>query len=1248
MRLCATISTAALMLASVPASTASSCGAVKISQLSVDGRTDAPLGLGNPRPTLAWQMIQTRDCPESDDICPADRQTAYEIQAAATVDDLLAGRLIWKIWDALGQPSGWSRPSTWTIGLLDQSDWGRARWIDYPDRNDSQPLPLFARPFDIPSGKVVADARLYISGVGMHHATVNGEDATDEVLAPGYSNYQLSSEYRTYDVMNALRPGPNAVGVSLGNGPAYVRRNVRNPAVGRNAPYSWWESQLMGNGTLSADVATGSSNVRLSSVARYNIGGSINIDTGDGGNRLESRVITAIDNDTSIISFTPALEQSHEAGAKVTGSGNNIAASDPSAGAAVTPRFIARLEIMFGDGSSTIIVTDRSWRTALGPLVTDAWYSGSDYDARREQLGWDQPGTDLKPSAWTSAGIAPAPNLATRLVARAAELIKEQERFTPVSVTNPVPGIWVFDFGQNIVGWPLITLPELPAGVTIKVAPAEGLNANGTVNQASLGPRPRGSDLFNTYTTAGRAGGETWHPRFNYFGMQWVQVTGLPSGFEPGPELVTGIRLQADVPIADYTMPMGAIYRNFHVDGMLRTSMRHLVEGQSVADTPMAGNVALKTPVYDWGYSGRFGDEINWGNAIVFVPSFLHDLYDDTTVMSAYYDQMIDFVNYIQREKVQDHIVDAALADWVEKTAAPRATPLAVDIREAFNDAFFNNATGRYTSRGNDSPVNATQAAQALALDAGLVPSEHREKVLEALVDLVEFYPSADGEGPHLSGGTIGLGPIVRALSAGGRDDVLWAALQQDDRPSYGYFMGPTPENPDGFTTIGERWTRSDSKNHMILAQIDEWFHAGVAGIQACSLGTISATWADKLVFQPKPVGDLTSAAGMFRTRAGEARSEWTRVGDIFALSVTVPANTEAEVRVAGEKVRASGRATFVGEEEGYAVYTVPSGTHNFSSTLKGNPSWRALPLTRQRLETRLSQVHAYPNAPAFQPDANFFTTSLTPSISSSDSHNLTTQFYDHSLAHHTALPSSPVPGPVPGSAEETTSFLTTSTSFASNPPGAPPLPVAPAQQQQQHHHHHQEQPLHLSDLEDVPPAHSLLALHPQTVTLNLIAGVIAPSAPRPVRTRYGATLHVLELLLGDDTRAGFAVTFWLSAADLAAAVPSLVLRLRRRDVVMLRDVALHVFRGRVYGQSLRRGRTKVSLLHRGGARGEGAGCYSGADLRRGGHPQVDKTRRVRDWVLRFVGGDDEEGERGARGGKARRRGWDRPPDDTQ
>lgn len=336
--------------------------------------------------------------------------------------DTVAWRV--RVWDARRNPSGWSKPSTWSMGLLDQSDWGEARWIDYPDRTENQPLPLFVRQFDIPKGKNVADARLYLSGVGMHHATVNGEEITDEVLATGYSNLQLSSEYRTYDVKKSLRPHANVIGVSLGNGPAYIRQSVKNPAVGRNSPYAWWQSQLKGNGTLAANVQRGSTTVQLSDGTGYSLGGTINIDTGAGGNNLESRTITAITNAT--ITFTPGLTLSHRAGAKVTGSGNNIAASDASAGAAVTPRLIGRLEIAYSDGSTTAIVTNRSWRTALGPLVTDAWYSGSDYDARHEQAGWDGPGADLASTKWVAAGLAPPPNLATKLVARAAEPVRIQ------------------------------------------------------------------------------------------------------------------------------------------------------------------------------------------------------------------------------------------------------------------------------------------------------------------------------------------------------------------------------------------------------------------------------------------------------------------------------------------------------------------------------------------------------------------------------------------------------------------------------------------------------------------------------------------------------------------------------------------------------------------------------------------------------------------------------------------------------
>ncbi|KAB8205771.1 bacterial alpha-L-rhamnosidase-domain-containing protein [Aspergillus parasiticus] len=786
-----------------------SCAAVQVTHLSVDGRTDSPLDLGNPRPSLTWQINQIHDSDES--VCPGDRQTAYEIQAAKTIADLSEGQLLWdsgkvnsskqqvrfghelksrdsiawhvRVWDAYGDASNWSSPATWTPGLLEQSDWGEARWIDYPGRTENQPLPLFA--------------------------------------------------------------------------------------------------------------------------------------------------------------------------------------------------------------------------------LTDAWCSGSDYNATREQVDWDRPGADLESKHWIAAGFAPPPNLATRLVARAAEPVKIQERLTPVSVVEPAPGTWVFDFGQNIVGFPLLNLPELPAGTTVKVAPAESLAANGTVDQASLGPGDRATDLFNTYTTAGRPGGETWHPKFNYFGMQWVQVTGLPRGYKPSRDLITGLRVQADVPAAssftsssarlnrihkmawhsmasnimsvftycpgrekqsypaDYTQPFGALARNFQFPAFLRTTIHHLVEGQSIANTSMVGNVALKTPVYDWGYSGRFGDEINWGNAIVLVPSLLYDLYGDTTVMATYYDQLIGFVDYIQREKARGHIVDAALADWVEDSSqtsgsitgtwgyyltikgmarianltghqadAHRYANLSHDIRNAFNSAFWNDSSRRYTNTGNNGTSNATQTAQALALDSGLVPEKHRQEVLNALVELTYDYPSSDRVGPRLSGGQIGLGPIVRALSAGGRDDVLWEALQQNDRPSYGYFMAPTVANPDGFTTIGERWDRSDSKNHMILAQIDEWFHAGVVGIQPVALTTLSSTWENRLIFQPKLVGDLTSASGTYQMLQGEARCEWQRtVEGNFHLTVTVPANVEAEVRLPSVgKVNASRRARFVRVDSDYTIYAVPAGTHMFNN----------------------------------------------------------------------------------------------------------------------------------------------------------------------------------------------------------------------------------------------------------------------------------------------------------------------------
>ena len=112
----------------------------------------------------------------------------------------------------------------------------------------------------------------------------------------------------------------------------------------------------------------------------------------------------------------------------------------------VTPRLIGRLEIAYADGSTETVVTNRDWRAAFGPMVTDHWFGGTDYDARREQAGWTEPGADLSPSAsrrdgtevgWRSAGIAPPPNLTTKLAARNAEPVKVQETFDAGEADEP-------------------------------------------------------------------------------------------------------------------------------------------------------------------------------------------------------------------------------------------------------------------------------------------------------------------------------------------------------------------------------------------------------------------------------------------------------------------------------------------------------------------------------------------------------------------------------------------------------------------------------------------------------------------------------------------------------------------------------------------------------------------------------------------------------------------------------------------
>ncbi|KAK1970740.1 hypothetical protein LY78DRAFT_652626 [Colletotrichum sublineola] len=347
--------------------------------------------------------------------------------------------------------------------------------------------------------------------------------------------------------------------------------------------------------------------------------------------------------------------------------------------------------------------------------------------------------------------------------------------------------------------------------------------------------------------------------------------------------------------------------------------------------------------------------------------------------------------------------------------------------------------------------------------------------------------------------------------------------------------------------------------------------------------------------------------------------------------------------------------------------------SHSTSTPPAAPPAWRSLPLHRRQLITGFSQPHGLPSD--FLPPAHFFSLSLDADsqqdTTDGASQELLSQFYNHSLALHHDLASSQLPPPptpphpdTPGAggccrrvlppstagqhtvsfdatatdsfiSETTDSFQDTTADLTSSGARPPPVTAPPHQQ--------------LSDLKDIPAGPDLLRLAPQTVTVNLIAGVISVSEPRGVTTRWGNELSLVEVLIGDDTRAGFGVTFWLPSGGGVRNAGTTPMRLRRQDVVLLQNVALHVFRGKVYGQSLRKGLTRTTVLYRrklGDDDDDEGGYYRRRDLEAGGregaHPQLVKTKRVWEWVLRFVGGEERTSAKG------KKRGWNAPPDDTQ
>lgn len=226
----------------------------------------------------------------------------------------------------------------------------------------------------------------------------------------------------------------------------------------------------------------------------------------------------------------------------------------------------------------------------------------------------------------------------------------------------------------------------------------------------------------------------------------------------------------------------------------------------------------------------------------------------------------------------------------------------AAESKEAFNREYFNEKEGTY--------ANNTVTANLLGLFYGIVPEGREQDVFKNIVDKTE-----NDCGGHVSTGVIGIQQLMRALTEFGNPELALKIASNDTYPSWGYMVR------QGATTIWELWNGNtarpdmNSANHvMLLGDLLIWKYEYLAGIRSLEPGF------KKIMLKPYPIKGLDYVNCSYDSVYGTIVSNWKRDGEKFEWTFTIPANTTATVCIP--------------TAEGYQNVEYTSGTYSVSSTL--------------------------------------------------------------------------------------------------------------------------------------------------------------------------------------------------------------------------------------------------------------------------------------------------------------------------
>ena len=200
------------------------------------------------------------------------------------------------------------------------------------------------------------------------------------------------------------------------------------------------------------------------------------------------------------------------------------------------PALKAQLRLEHADGSVDWVITDESWKADVSPMLMAEIYDGETYDARRVQPGWDT--ASFADAAWKPASIVTPKE--PEIVSQYFQPIREEKVMAAKSVSSPSPGVYIYDFGQNLAGVPRISL-QGPRGTDVKLRFAEVLNTDGTIYVENL----RTAKATDHFILAG-TGIEEYQPQFTFHGFRYMEISGVAA--QPGIADVKAVVLHTAAP----------------------------------------------------------------------------------------------------------------------------------------------------------------------------------------------------------------------------------------------------------------------------------------------------------------------------------------------------------------------------------------------------------------------------------------------------------------------------------------------------------------------------------------------------------------------------------------------------------------------------------------------------------------------------------------------------------------------------